>query len=396
MNCTNYLRFAIRRSSRYMRNGTYLYDYLADLLAIGMKMPYKVFVADGPERPSANSTWTGTIGMVHRKEADIGVATLVITDERRDVVDFSYPFYLDAITFVTRKVENTSDFSAPYRPFSLDAWLALVLSFVAMTLTLYWSKSRTSLTYNFKIVFCSLIKQPVSYRNPVKKSLMFIWLLSVVFLTSCYLSLLLSFLTLPPITKIRNIQALSREVQSGRYHIIARKGPIIDLLLESGDRSIRAIGRKILKNPMGYGNVMTFLELSEKLNIALVEERNFIKYLKREYYVSNENFSFFMCSVAVKKTFRCRDKLNMVIHRITAAGLYQKILQQSLQESSFFIFLRERLDKSAPKPLTLVHLSGAFLILIVGLSVSCASFLVEILKNCLKKLYFKNKMGNEY
>ncbi|XP_076352647.1 glutamate receptor ionotropic, kainate 2-like [Tachypleus tridentatus] len=53
-------------------------------------------------RKLPNGTWTGLVGMVQRKEADIAIAKISITEERKEAVDFTIPYIYDVVTFVTR------------------------------------------------------------------------------------------------------------------------------------------------------------------------------------------------------------------------------------------------------------------------------------------------------
>ncbi|GIX95570.1 putative glutamate receptor [Caerostris extrusa] len=73
---------------------------LIHLVTSELKFKYKIKIPldneFGTRGPGGN--WTGLLGMLQRKEADM-VFSIAVTEERTEVADFSQPYAFDAATF---------------------------------------------------------------------------------------------------------------------------------------------------------------------------------------------------------------------------------------------------------------------------------------------------------
>ncbi|TKS81054.1 Glutamate receptor ionotropic, kainate 4 [Collichthys lucidus] len=78
-------------------------DMLKELADI-LKFKYRIrLVGDGLYGvPGANGTWSGMVGELISRKADLAVAGLTITAEREKVIDFSKPFMTLGISIMYR------------------------------------------------------------------------------------------------------------------------------------------------------------------------------------------------------------------------------------------------------------------------------------------------------
>ncbi|GFN97069.1 glutamate receptor [Plakobranchus ocellatus] len=53
--------------------------------------------------PLSDGTWTGIVGMLQKKEIDISVAALMITPERAEVMDATFPYYYDNVAVLYKR-----------------------------------------------------------------------------------------------------------------------------------------------------------------------------------------------------------------------------------------------------------------------------------------------------
>ncbi|XP_055348125.1 glutamate receptor-like [Paramacrobiotus metropolitanus] len=92
-----------------------------------------------PYGNKVDGRWTGAIGEVLRKEADMIVADLSTTSDREQVVDFTLPFMNDDYYILIRK-EETIDLGifSFLRPFSLTLWLAILLAIVGTFVVIFF------------------------------------------------------------------------------------------------------------------------------------------------------------------------------------------------------------------------------------------------------------------
>ncbi|KAG5882514.1 hypothetical protein JTB14_033315 [Gonioctena quinquepunctata] len=82
--------------------------------------------------------WTGMIGDIIEMGADLAISDLTITQDRVDPVEFTQPFMSTGISILYHKPnERPPDFLYFAQPFSATVWQALVLSYIATSLTLF-------------------------------------------------------------------------------------------------------------------------------------------------------------------------------------------------------------------------------------------------------------------
>lgn len=361
-----------------------LFVYFCDILSIGLDLPYDLISTDattGGGSRLPNGTWTGSIGMVQRGEADLVVMNMIITEERWKIVDFTYPHDTDSITFVTRKLKKGPEIGAILHPFKLQVWIMLLVSVMTMNAVLYlFLRKKIAYPDVFFDVMAVLFRQAVSFRRKScrEKSLMFIWIVGGMLITDCYLSLLLSFLTFPTVQFVKDIPELASQVKNGKYKVMIRESsPFQNLLLESEDEAARIIAEGISKNPNGLGTFELYLNLSNS-ELAFVEKGNGLFFPSNDFVKANDYFFFVMESIAVRKSFSLKTKLDMIIHRIMASGLYRKILEDYRFKTSLFLSFKPT-ETDTLRSLTLVDVSGAFIILISGLFLASLVLAVEIL-----------------
>ncbi|KAL0902298.1 hypothetical protein ABMA27_000201 [Loxostege sticticalis] len=113
---------------------------LADLIAKKMGIKYELrLVKDGKygsESPTGG--WSGLVGEIVRREADIAIAPLAITADRERVVDFSEPFLSIDTPITHKKVpKQLSDTFSFLKPLSKEIWLCVLFSFFAVSIVLF-------------------------------------------------------------------------------------------------------------------------------------------------------------------------------------------------------------------------------------------------------------------
>ncbi|XP_070290453.1 glutamate receptor ionotropic, kainate 4-like [Salvelinus sp. IW2-2015] len=96
-------------------------------------------VADGVYGvPSANGTWTGMVGELISRKADLAVAGLTITSEREKVIDFSKPFMTLGISIMyTAHMTRRPGYWSFLDPFSPGVWLFMLLAYLIVSCVLF-------------------------------------------------------------------------------------------------------------------------------------------------------------------------------------------------------------------------------------------------------------------
>lgn len=76
--------------------------------------------------------WTGLLGLLVRRECDIGATALSITVTRANWVDFTRAYYVETGTILLRIPEEVQNYSAIFEPFSLTVWIILVATILIL------------------------------------------------------------------------------------------------------------------------------------------------------------------------------------------------------------------------------------------------------------------------
>uniref|UniRef100_A0AAR2KY33 Glutamate receptor n=1 Tax=Pygocentrus nattereri TaxID=42514 RepID=A0AAR2KY33_PYGNA len=114
-------------------------DMLKELADI-LKFKYRIkLVSDGVYGVSgANGTWTGMVGELIARKADLAVAGLTITAEREKVIDFSKPFMTLGISIMYRvHLGRRPGYFSFLDPFSPGVWLFMLLAYLAVSCVLF-------------------------------------------------------------------------------------------------------------------------------------------------------------------------------------------------------------------------------------------------------------------
>ncbi|KAK6297032.1 hypothetical protein J4Q44_G00331740 [Coregonus suidteri] len=114
-------------------------DMLKELADI-LKFKYRInLVGDGVYGVSGtNGTWTGMVGELISRKADLAVAGLTITAEREKVIDFSKPFMTLGISIMYRvHLGRRPGYFSFLDPFSPGVWLFMLLAYLAVSCVLF-------------------------------------------------------------------------------------------------------------------------------------------------------------------------------------------------------------------------------------------------------------------
>lgn len=365
--------------NRYYRLGISLSEMISQ--ALGLRYRF-LFPTDGEFGRLANGNWTGMVGLVYRGEADLVVSELAMTDARIQALDFSYPFTISDVTFVTQKPQFISDITSVLEPFSWEVWSFFAFYLIVMPCVHYfWFQG----TYKFsKIVldiFSTFLGQQVfkKSRRTSERILILFWTIPMMIMSIVYRANLLSILTFPTLQGVRYIPELAEEVLKGTYDCVTYSGSYYaESMIESGDKTLQAIGQNLLAKE-GNSDIEEVLHAPGSKIPAFVGPEPDFMHLKNKHFISEDLFFIEIPAIGMSKDFCCKKRLDTIIHRINAAGLYEKILED---ERRFKMMqnlsgIAEE-DESTVRPLSLMDVRSAFIFSLVGYLASVVCFLLEL------------------
>ena len=369
-----------------LQDGKMLYIYNRELVLLIMQalgFLYKIVIPSdrkyGSRLPDGN--WTGIIGMVSRSEADLSVGKISLFEERTEVVNFSDPFFIIRVTFITDKLKPVSTNTALLYPFSRQLWILLGFMVIACSFFLFilMNKKQTFLSIFFKMLG-SLLEKSVETKFQKTRIRVFLgaWLVFTFSIINGYKALLLSVLSFPLLTGIRDISDLGKAAKENSVDCITYRGHMLaNIFLKSDSESERHIGRCLKENEINFGDPEnTFLKSPDR--IVYFSEDVLPNIYNRMYFVSDDSFFNVLYAFPISKNFCCRNKLNEILHRLLATGIIGKYFddERFLESSRFSKFASN--ETAINKQLTLHDLKGAFLVLVSGYTLAFVVFVAEI------------------
>ena len=210
---------------RHILNGTVVYSGLyityLDILAQTLKFAYVIVEPEDFLYGSdfdGDGQWNGIIGMVQRREADIGLSAFTQTVERRKVIDYLEYFTHSGFGMLMKRPDNamTYEFLAAFKPLKAEVWGTIASTVVLASFVLWFligtegfitegmptykylnlSMYRNCLKFFIEAVFgqeedCS------RHQNNSVRCFIAAVLLTFMFLRFTYMGHLTSFLTVP-------------------------------------------------------------------------------------------------------------------------------------------------------------------------------------------------------
>lgn len=359
------------------------------ILSQSLGFTYELIVTDdghwGVQLPGGN--WTGLIGKVHRKETDMSMCAIVMTESRSIAVPYSYLYDIQEYRFVTRTPRYLPKTMAFIHPFAPGLWFSVLALMLLMPFV--WKGLLTKaypMRRLFSDVFASFLYRSIHVRTLSFRdhAILGSWLFGTWFLSLSYMAVLLSFLTLPLRENlVKTIPELARAVEDGTYRVKGFKGTILlPALHGSPNPHVRLLGREIEKNAWYVRAEEEAVKSAVyESKTAVITESSFIAPFGDSVALSEDVFFPIHFGLVVRKGFCCKELLDCKLMWMTAAGLYEKCKKDFLIRSR----LKRTSKVTAEEPsmsLSLEDLSGAFIILGFGYGLSIAVFAVEV---CLSK-----------
>uniref|UniRef100_A0A8C6MGH5 Glutamate receptor n=1 Tax=Nothobranchius furzeri TaxID=105023 RepID=A0A8C6MGH5_NOTFU len=136
--------YVMRKSNyqNYQGNDQYegfCVDMLRELADV-LKFSFKIKLVDDGlyGAPEPNGSWTGMVGELINRKADLAVAGFTITSEREKVIDFSKPFMTLGISILYRvHLARKPGYFSFLDPFSPAVWLFMLLAYLAVSCVLF-------------------------------------------------------------------------------------------------------------------------------------------------------------------------------------------------------------------------------------------------------------------
>ncbi|XP_075228173.1 putative glutamate receptor [Lycorma delicatula] len=359
-----------------------------------------------------NGTSEGILGAVADDRADVGCAAVFMWYDPHLFLEYTAPYIRSGVTCLVPRAKKLPQWLLARLPFSVPTWILLVISLFMSTAVMYTFhrvahilvREHQKLTigdYAVKTIGL-LTSQTISrnhFRPPYRQLLT--WFHMYFFLISLYYSTgLASVLTIPRYEK--QINTVEDLIESGLEWGATHNIWVFSILRAQNN----------LKTLKSRFVTLTFDELkarSTKRNFAYAIERlpggnlaigDYVtEEAINELVVMNSDLYYEYCGLALHKGSPYLENMNSMIRSLSNAGI---IYYWESEVSHLYLSakiqmgvnkeIHDKLVASTPVTLKLIHLNGAFVLLIIGLATSIFVFLVEILVFKCKNIRYIHKM----
>ncbi|XP_076363785.1 putative glutamate receptor isoform X1 [Tachypleus tridentatus] len=376
---------------------------LLNTIAEHLNFSYKlVLPPDGLFGAKENGTWSGIMGMVMRKEVDMGLTALVVTYEREEDMDFTVPYNFEFLTFVTAVPGFEHRALAIIRPFTWQMWIVLILTLAFSGILMnavdnisakVHQTSRRSLKA-FWFIIGNLTSQGHHIEVAPELSVRCMagaWLLVAVVLLAAYCGPLTSHVTFPtPLKPIDKVGELQVAVKSGAMKAGTLQGTsYFHRFMLAEDGVLKYLADKMRKHPSWVMNdIHKGIERVLKSPYVFIHGRVVLSahaaMLGRDrFHVSTDCFFSDTFAFPLQDGSPLKTEFDKVIRRIWEAGLVVQWEKEQLRKYEN----RDLITTENPADaFTLVDIQGAFILYGIGNAIALVALVVESIIQCLKQI----------
>ncbi|XP_076038889.1 putative glutamate receptor [Oratosquilla oratoria] len=370
---------------------------LLESLAVSINFTYTVVQGDGYwGAPQENGDWNGMIGMVLRKEADIGLGPFGMSPTRSQVVDFTSPVFLEKYRVLVQRPRPVPNPLGFLSPLSWYVWVGLLLSAILVIVTTL-SAARTldlqepsTVLHHVWAAFGIFFSQPVTsvVRGNAHRFAALVWISVTLIVMRSYSGALTSLLavktvaithdSLQDVIDDQNIQfifegstaltAYMQEVQSGIYKDLAETSKGRSVFFQASGMT----GAAYELIPDG-----SHAMLVEEVVCKKVYSDHFSLTGRCEFYMSSNSFWPLIFAMTVQKGSSLLQPINARIQALNEFGIYDRWANAEMPNMTACIKTPTKL--TIHESYALKDLWVVFLLLVGGNILASVFFVTELL-----------------
>ena len=354
-------------------------QHISELAKVSIVLPPRADnVADSKQ---VDGKWTGPIGDILYNKSDLALGGWCLTLEDSLVVEGTDSYFTEEFTFFIPPAGTYPRYLSMTRVFASDVWLLIfVLMFLAAIMFHLVAVGRTTVECDEYRDFSNCLlsawsvvlgvgvhKMPLS--QPLRR-IFFLWLTYSLAINTVFLTYVTTYILDPG--HRHQIDSVDEIMESGlEVNVIDFLYEVLDDDLLKHTKSWRKCGKayQCLKNASASPGVVTlagkvFAEYkSKELNCAY------------KYHESSSDMIHYHIVMVLKKGSPYLERINSVIGRLVEGGYPGKFFKDLTQENR----LRCLSELDQYVPMSLDQLQSAFVVVLVGLSISLLLFFGELM-----------------
>ncbi|XP_063584969.1 glutamate receptor ionotropic, delta-2-like [Penaeus indicus] len=370
---------------------------LLEYMASSMNFSYTLIMPPdrgiGSQLP--NGTWTGIVGQVSEKVADIGLESMKMIPKRIEVVDFG-----DILSYVYMKILagkghpklNPMGFLYPLSPLVWAGLFGALLCVWAATVVLgsrpQGSRREAWAAALFYIYFGVVVQQAMAMKfiRGAEKLLIGSWMLVAMVMAwsySCNLVSLLAARQVPqPIQSLRDVIDSDVKVITSRFTAFTHMLDHVESGIFKELSDLRLKNRWVYSK---YGEADKPMELTRQgdhvqLTLDISAKQSVSDYFTKtglcDFYLPRETFLPGPTSIVLQKGTPILQAVNHRIRRVVYAGLFDYWVSQSTVNAS--VCEKTPSTITVMEPLSFTAVSGMLAMWACGMALSLITFCVEL------------------
>ncbi|KAF8782460.1 probable glutamate receptor [Argiope bruennichi] len=361
---------------------------LLQLLSEALNFTYKLITPPdhlwGSRSP--NGTWSGLVGLVSKGEADMALCSLGITNERKEVVDFSEPYIFQERTFATNFPKVLPKIYTYTYPFDMKTWCGILIALLLVSFLLKWFKlAKFSYMFTLLSVLGNLCSRSTDEGEFERSVLLVSWWTFSFIVSSSYAAVLASVLALPVYDNSpKNLDELAEFLKQKRYRVVIVKDTSFLInMLKNQRENVVYIAETMEKNNWfvsmeKYIDESSFDDNTAVLGTGLFFNFKFGKAPLSTKFISDDITEVVKVGLIINKHFCCKEALDTAVTKIVRSGLYQQIVNFEIYKA-WLRAANSSLKHDENFSFVIEDVLGPFIVLLFGYSLSVVVFLSEIL-----------------
>lgn len=336
------------------------------------------------------STWSGVMGDLVSNRTDVGLGVFLPSVDNVKFVDISNVYMTVDLVWVLPRFEKTGPMAKVFQPFSDTVWYLSILTVVGL-LIMFIILKFVILNKTVKVKGLGMTVWRVTLGMPLEFGavgrfacyILVFWMWIAMVLRNSYQGSLVSFLTRidydDKITTMRDMLDIGLRFSG--------TSKTVEILKDVDEEIVEEIRQKfhLLDSNDQFNALVERIAFKEDRSTVLhlrdwVARFNRKNVLKGKLNMLKQTYGSQIITMAIQKFSPLREAFDKWIYRITEAGLIDKWVDEFYQLQS--------VSENTPVVLQIRHLTGAFIILFLGVIMSSIMFIVEVVyyKVCVSKI----------
>ncbi|XP_055348076.1 glutamate receptor-like isoform X2 [Paramacrobiotus metropolitanus] len=356
-----------------------------------------------------DGTWTGAVGEILRKDADVVFGDLTVIAEREAVVDFTIPFMNDGFIILMKKDNETAvDVFGFLRPFSNNLWLSIVLAILGTFVVIFfvgrvgpseWHRPEhcdpdevEGITNDYTmeeslwLTVATLLQQGpnIEPRSVATKIAVGVWFIWALIISQTYTANLAAFLTLNRMdSSITSVRDLANQ-DNVRYGVLEANQASASFFAHSTQEIYQRMWNAMKHHHTGVEDVAEGVERVRNGGFAFIGPKSVVDYANQgrpcDTRVVGVPLFFANYALAVRRGSPLRRELSAAISRLHENGALDAMEKKWFtRDACQAVDEGDSQGKKDLDKLTPLELTGLFIILAAGLGIAMVLAIAEYL-----------------